>query len=118
MCWCSRRVYDPGWVGAVVGQITNDHPTKLLSSATVFTVVFDASGAVLGGGKGYSSAGGMLPGVRAYFSASSGVSPIPIDRAASAGVTVLAQYEADRLVGGHRLASRQRGARGLSRAVA
>ena len=89
-----QAVYDPGWVGAVVGQITNDHPTKLLSSATVFTVVFDASGAVLGGGKGYSSAGGMLPGVRAYFSASSGVSPIPIDRAASAGVTVLAQYEA------------------------
>ena len=89
-----QAIYDPGWVGAVVGQITNDHPTKLLSSATVFTVVFDASGAVLGGGKGYSSAGGMLPGVRAYFSASSGVSPIPIDRAASAGVTVLAQYEA------------------------
>ena len=89
-----QALYDPGWVGAVVGQITNDHPTKLLSSATVFTVVFDASGAVLGGGKGYSSAGGMLPGVRAYFSASSGVSPIPIDRAASAGVTVLAQYEA------------------------
>jgi hypothetical protein len=29
----------------------------------------------------------------AYFSASSGVSSIPIDRAASAGVTVLATYQ-------------------------
>jgi hypothetical protein len=85
--------YDPGWVGAVVGQIVNDHPTKLLSRAEVFTVVFDASGNVIGGGKGYMSAGGLLPGVRAYFSASSGVSSIPIDRATSAGVTVLGTYE-------------------------
>ena len=85
--------YDPGWVGAVVGQIVNDHPTMLLARAEVFTVVFDASGNVIGGGKGYMSAGGLLPGVRAYFSASSGVSSIPIDRATSAGVTVLATYE-------------------------
>ena len=67
-----QALYDPGWVGAVVGQITNDHPTMLLASAAVYTVVFDASGNVLGGGKGYSSTGGLLPGVRAYFSASSG----------------------------------------------
>ena len=86
-------VYDPGWVGAVVGQIVNDHPSMLLASASVFTVVFDASGAVIGGGKGYSTTGGLLPGVRAYFSASSGVSSIPVDRAASAGVSVLARYE-------------------------
>lgn len=88
-----QALYDPGWVGAVVGQITNDHPTMLLASASVYTVVFDAGGNVLGGGKGYSSSGGLLPGVRAYFSASSGVSAIPIDRAASAGVSVLATYE-------------------------
>ena len=86
--------YDPGWVGAVVGQIVNDHPTKLLASVEIFTVVFDASGNVIGGGKGFSMAGGMLPGVRSYFSASSGVAPIPIDRAVSAGVTVLGRYEA------------------------
>jgi hypothetical protein len=65
----------------------------LLSRAEVFTVVFDASGVVIGGGKGYLSAGGLLPGVRAYFSASSGVTSIPIDRAVSAGVTVLATFE-------------------------
>ena len=87
-------LYDVGWVGAVVGQIVNDHPTKLLSSAEVSTVIFDPSGAVIGGGKGYLAASGLLPGVRAYFSASSGVGPIPMDRAASAGVTVTARYEA------------------------
>ena len=37
-------LYDVGWVGAVVGQIVNDHPTKLLSSAEVSTVIFDPSG--------------------------------------------------------------------------
>jgi hypothetical protein len=84
--------FDPGWVGAVVGQVQNDHPTMLLTSAQVSTVVFDAEGNVLGGGKGYTT-GGLLPGVRAYFSASSGVNPIPVDRAASAGVTVLGRYE-------------------------
>jgi hypothetical protein len=88
-----QALYDPGWVGAVVGQITNDHPTMLLASSSVYTVVFDASGNVLGGGKGYGSSGALLPGVRAYFSASSGVTSIPIDRAVSAGVTVLARYE-------------------------
>ncbi|MDX6438320.1 MAG: hypothetical protein QOF45_903 [Gaiellaceae bacterium] len=84
--------YDPGWVGAVVGQVQNDHPTKLLTSSQVSAVVFDASGNVIGGGKGYST-GGLLPGVRAYFSASSGVSAIPVDRAAAAGVSVLGQYQ-------------------------
>jgi hypothetical protein len=83
---------DPAWVGAVVGQVENDHPTMLLSSARVSVVVFDASGNVLGGGTG-SSTGGLLPGVRAYFSAGSGVSSIPSDRAASAGVSVLGRYQ-------------------------
>ena len=45
--------YDPGWVGAVVGQVTNDHATMLLSSAQVSVVVFDSGGNVLGGGSGY-----------------------------------------------------------------
>ena len=65
--------YDPGWVGAVVGQVENDHPSMMLTAhAAISTVIFDASGNVLGGGKG-SSTGDLLPGVRAYWSASSGV---------------------------------------------
>lgn len=84
--------YEPGWVGAVVGQVLNDHPTMLLSSTQISAVVYDSAGNVIGGGTGYS-AGGLLPGVRAYFSASSGVSAIPSDQAFSAGVSVLGRYE-------------------------
>jgi hypothetical protein len=84
--------FEPGWVGAVVGQVQNDHPTMLLSSTQISVVVYDSAGNVIGGGSGYST-GGLLPGVRAYFSASSGVTAIPSDQAFSAGVSVLGQYE-------------------------
>jgi hypothetical protein len=84
--------YEPGWIGAVVGQITNDNPTKLLSTAQISAVVFNSAGDVIGGGTGYNI-GGLLPGVRAYFSAASGVSSIPTDQAFSAGVSVLGRYE-------------------------
>ena len=84
--------YEPGWVGAVVGQVQNDHPTWLLSSTAISAVVYDSAGTVIGGGSGFST-GGLLPGIRAYFSASSGVSAIPSDQAFSAGVSVLGRYE-------------------------
>ncbi|HUQ21618.1 MAG TPA: hypothetical protein VM049_01240 [Gaiellaceae bacterium] len=84
--------YEPGWIGAVVGQITNDNPTMLLSTTQISAVVFNSAGEVIGGGTGYS-VGGLLPGVRAYFSAGSGVSSIPTDQAFSAGVSVLGRYE-------------------------
>lgn len=87
--------FDQGWVGAVVGQIQNDHPSMLITNAKVSTVVYDSAGNVIGGTQG-STTGGLLPDVRAYFSASSGASSIPIELAASAGVSVLARYEAIR----------------------
>jgi hypothetical protein len=85
-------LYEPGWVGAVVGQVQNDHTTMLLAATEISVVVFDSAGAVIGGATGYST-GGLLPGVRAYFSASAGVSSIPSDQAFSAGVSVLGRYE-------------------------
>ena len=87
--------FDQGWVGAVVGQIQNDHPTMIITNAKVSTVIYDSAGNVIGGTQG-STTGGLLPDVRAYFSASSGASSIPIELAASAGVSVLARYEAVR----------------------
>jgi hypothetical protein len=84
--------FEPGWVGAVVGQVQNHHPTMLLSNTQISAVVFDSAGNVIGGGTGYST-GGLLPGIRAYFSASNGVSSIPSDQAFSAGVSVLGRYE-------------------------
>jgi hypothetical protein len=87
--------HDRGWVGAVVGQIENDHATMMLSSPRVSTVIFDSAGNVIGGSRG-SSTSGLLPGVRAYFSAGSGADSVPIDRAVSAGVSVLGRYEQTR----------------------
>ena len=88
--------FEPGWVGAVVGQVQNDHPTMLLHSTSISTVVFDSAGNVIGGGTGYST-GGLLPGIRAYFSANNGVNSIPSDKAFSASVSVLGRYEQTRL---------------------
>lgn len=85
--------YDPGWVGAVVGQIENDSKTMLMTSTRISAVVFDSAGNVVGGAQGMTNAA-QLPGVRAYFNAGSAVSSIPFDRAASAGVSVLGRYEA------------------------
>jgi hypothetical protein len=85
-------LYDPGFVGAVQGQILNDHPSMLLASSQISTVIFDAAGNVLGGGTGYGFTS-LLPGVRAYFQANVGVGAIPIDRVATAGVSVSGRYE-------------------------
>jgi hypothetical protein len=85
--------FDRGWVGAVVGQITNDSKTMLLSSTRISAVVFDSAGNVIGGAYGATNAG-QLPDVRAYFNAGGAVGAIPFNQAASASVSVLGRYEA------------------------
>ena len=87
-----QSVYDVGWVGAVQGQMTNDLPSFVLTNASVSAVIFDPAGEVIGGGTGYGG-GALLPGVRQYFQASLGLSAVPIDRAATAGVSVSGRYE-------------------------
>ena len=87
-----QSLYDLGFVGAVQGQMTNDLPSFVLSNTQVSAVIFDPAGEVIGGGTGYGG-GTLLPGVRQYFQASLGVSAIPIDRAATAGVSVFGRYE-------------------------
>ena len=86
-------VYEPAWTGAVVGQITNDDPTKLLKSTQISAVVYDSSGAIVGGSQG-AIYGALAPGVRAYFQAANGASAIPFDRVAGASVTAIGTYEA------------------------
>ena len=83
--------YDPGFVSTVFFQALNDQPLYIFSSPSISTVVFDSGGAVIGGGTGYGVTT-LAPGIRAQYSASLGLSAIPIDRAASAGVTVLGKY--------------------------
>ena len=60
------QVYEPAWTAAVVGQVTNDHPTMLLRSTQISAVVYDSAGNIIGGSQG-GTYGAMLPGVRSYF---------------------------------------------------
>lgn len=85
--------YDKGWVGAVVGQILNDWATMTLTGTGISAVVFDSAGNVIGGAQG-GTRDVQLPGVRAYFNAGGSVTAIPMDRAATASVSVLGRYEA------------------------
>lgn len=83
---------EPGWVGAVVGQIENDHPTHMVKRTSVSAVIYDSSGAVIGGATGRMSEE-LLPGVRAYFQAATGADSIPIERAYAASVSTLSIFE-------------------------
>jgi len=87
------QVYEPAWTAAVVGQVTNDHPTMLLRATQISAVVYDSAGNIIGGSQG-GTFGAMLPGVRSYFQASNGADAIPYDRVAAANVSVLGTYEA------------------------
>ena len=87
------QVYEPAWTAAVVGQVTNDHPTMLMRTTQISAVVYDSAGNIIGGTQG-GTYGAMLPGVRSYFQASSGADAIPYDRVAAANVSVLGTYEA------------------------
>ncbi len=87
------QVYEPAWAAAVVGQVTNDHPTMLLRSTQISAVVYDSAGNIIGGSQG-GTYGAMLPGVRSYFQASNGADAIPYDRVAAANVSTLGTYEA------------------------
>jgi hypothetical protein len=84
---------EPAWVGAVVGQIENDHGTHMLTRTAVSAVIYDSGGAIIGGTSGYMGEQ-LLPGVRAYFQASRGANSIPFDRAFAASVSTLASYRA------------------------
>lgn len=82
---------DAMWVGEVNGEIVNDHPVLNVSRTKLSTVVFDAGGAIVGGGTGYATAL-LPPGTRQVFVISSGVDAIPWARAARASVSTFATY--------------------------
>jgi hypothetical protein len=84
---------DPAWTGAVVGQIFNDYPAKLLLRTQVSAVIYDSAGNVIGGSTGRNG-DQLLPGVRAYFQSATGADAIPFDRVGSASVSMLGAYQA------------------------
>lgn len=87
------QIGDPAFVGAVQGQVLNDHPRYLLGNAKISIVVFDAAGNVTGGTQAFSSAV-LLPGARSYFSGSGGLNSVPIANAVTARTTVEPTYAA------------------------
>ena len=85
--------YDPGWVGAVNGEIVNEHPTDVLTNAQLSIVLYDAAGHVVGGGTGVVFAA-LPPGTRSFFSATSGFSAVPIQSASTAAISIEPTYKA------------------------
>jgi hypothetical protein len=82
---------DPGWVSEVDGEIVNDTSTQTLTSAKLSIVLLNASGAVVGGGTGFSFS--PLPsGSRMVFLASNGFTAIPIDQGVTPVISVDPTY--------------------------
>jgi hypothetical protein len=84
---------DPGFVGAVNGQVLNDHPRLFLNTARISIVVFDAAGNITGGTTAYSTAQ-LVPGARSYFSGAGGLNSVPIANAVTARTSVEPTYAA------------------------
>jgi hypothetical protein len=85
-------VFEPAWVGAVDGEVSNASTSLVLQNTALSTVVFDAAGNVLGGGSGFAGAS-LPPGAREFFKITLG-SDIAVSRAASAMVSAIGTYQA------------------------
>lgn len=80
-------LYDPGWVGAVAGELVNQHPSLTLTRARMSVIVRDAAGQILGGGTAFTFVP-LLTGTRVLWKATSGFKSIAIERAATTQVSV------------------------------
>lgn len=83
--------YEPSWGGSLEGELINDHPSLILESAQLSAVIFDADGNVIGGAKGgtYTS---LPPGGRVFFKLTTGLRELPVEKAASALISIEARY--------------------------
>jgi hypothetical protein len=84
--------YAPGWVNEVDGEVVNDDPIDVLTNAQLSIVLYDAAGAIVGGGTGMMFSA-LPPGTRAYFSATSGFSSIPLVNASVAAISLEPTYQ-------------------------
>jgi hypothetical protein len=85
-------IIDPSYVGAVDGEVSNDEPALVLQNTQLSAVVFDAGGNILGGGTGYSF-GSLPPSAREFFKIQGGFGAVPMNRAASAMVSAIGNYQ-------------------------
>jgi hypothetical protein len=86
------EIFGPSWVGTVEGEIQNTDPVLSLQSANLSAVIFDADGNVLGGGSGFEFQL-LPPGTRAAVILGMGFDAIPIDKAASAMVSLTTSWK-------------------------
>jgi hypothetical protein len=86
-------IIDPSYVGAVDGEVSNDEKSLILQNTQLSAVVFDSSGNILGGGTGYSL-GSLPPSAREFFKIQGGFSAVPMNKAASAMVSAVGNYQA------------------------
>ena len=82
-----QAVGDPGWVGAVAGELVNDNARMTLSRAKLSVIVRSPEGTILGGSTAYVSVA-LLPGTRVLWKALTGLKSIPIEQASSAQVSI------------------------------
>jgi hypothetical protein len=82
---------EPEWVGQIDGEIINDDPRLYLDRTRFSAVVFDGSGAIIGGATG-SSGISMPPGARSVFVLSGAVNAIPTIRATSTMISLEPGY--------------------------
>jgi hypothetical protein len=83
---------DPGWTGSVEGEVQNDSPSRTIQFVELSTVVFDASGNIIGGGNGFGAAS-LPPAARMFLKITNGMRPIWYGKAASALVSVVPTYQ-------------------------
>jgi hypothetical protein len=79
--------FDPGWVGAVAGELVNGHGRLTLMRARVSVIVRSHEGTILGGSRAYVSVA-LLPGTRVLWKATIGLKSIPLERAASTQISI------------------------------
>jgi hypothetical protein len=84
---------DPEFMGVVAGQVLNDQRGIGLVRASMSVVVFDATGAVVGGTTGTTSGALLPPGGRAFWQAQAGLDSIPWSRVAAVQVSVNPTWE-------------------------
>jgi hypothetical protein len=85
--------FEPDWVGEVDGDLINSDPTNTLTNAQIYVVLFDSAGNVVGGGTGFIFAT-LPPGTRSYMSSTTGFQAVPVLKATTAGISIVATYKA------------------------
>jgi hypothetical protein len=84
-------IFEPQWLGAVEGEVSNNATNLLLQNTQLSTVVFDSGGNVIGGGSGYAFAS-LPPAAREFFKIETGLNSVTFARAASAMVSAVGTY--------------------------